>query len=76
MEQYRFTEWGPDGEGGAELYDHDPDKNELVNLVDRPEYQELRKRLSGRLRQRIAAANRKPQGVVQIEDYTYRRVPK
>ncbi|GMQ80295.1 MAG: sulfatase [Planctomycetia bacterium] len=64
--RYRYTEWGEDGAAGAELYDHDADPQELVNLAGRPEQAEVVRRLSELLRQRIAAAGRAPKGVKQI----------
>ena len=48
--QYRYTEWGPNGKGGRELYDYDADPDETVNIVDLPENAELVSHLSERLR--------------------------
>ena len=48
-EQYRYTEWGPDGSRGRELYDYDADPDETVNVVDLPENAELVEHLSERL---------------------------
>ena len=48
-EQYRYTEWGPDGSRGRELYDYDTDPNETVNVVDLPENAERVEHLSERL---------------------------
>ena len=48
-EQYRYTEWGNNGEHGRELYDYDADPNETVNIVDLPENAELVSHLSERL---------------------------
>lgn len=31
--KWRYTEWGPDGRAGVELYDHDSDPEESVNLA-------------------------------------------
>jgi iduronate 2-sulfatase len=36
-ERWRYTEWGA-GEKGAQLYDHDKDPNEYVNLTNDPAY--------------------------------------
>jgi iduronate 2-sulfatase len=63
--QYRYTEWGEDGSLGAELYDHESDPQELTNLAGRPESASIIKRLSMRLRERIADAQKKPAGLVQ-----------
>jgi arylsulfatase A-like enzyme len=32
-ERWRYTEWGPNGEKGVELYDHDADPKEHKNLA-------------------------------------------
>ena len=47
--QYRYTEWGNNGERGRELYDYDADPNETVNIVDLPENAELVSHLRERL---------------------------
>lgn len=47
--QYRYTEWGSNGEHGRELYDYYADPNETVNIVDLPENEELVSHLSERL---------------------------
>ena len=47
--QYRYTEWGQNGERGRELYDYHADPNETVNIVDIPENEELVSNLSERL---------------------------
>ena len=36
--RWRYTEWGPDGERGVELYDHKSDPHEETNLVNDPEH--------------------------------------
>ena len=48
-EQYRYTEWGPDGSRGRELYNYDVDPNETVNVVDLPENAERVELLSEQL---------------------------
>jgi len=65
-ERYRYTEWGPNGKSGNELYDHGSDPAEMKNLAGSPKHAALVKELSQRLRQRIAAANAKPSGVTQV----------
>ncbi len=35
-ERWRYTEWGPDGSEGRELYDHKSDPREFVNLANNP----------------------------------------
>jgi arylsulfatase A-like enzyme len=72
--RYRYTEWGSDGNGGAELYDHQTDPAEMTNLAGRPEQRETIAKLSKRLRARIAEANKPPQGVTQIRFDNRRRV--
>lgn len=37
-ERWRYTEWGPDGKDGIELYDHSKDTGEYYNLSKNPEY--------------------------------------
>jgi arylsulfatase A-like enzyme len=40
MGRWRYIEW-EDGRSGRELYDHQSDPWEKVNLAERPEHQEL-----------------------------------
>jgi iduronate 2-sulfatase len=35
-ERWRYTEWGDDGKSGVQLYDHNKDPREYVNLADDP----------------------------------------
>lgn len=44
--RHRYTEWGPAGSEGVELYDHDHDAGEYHNRADRPETADLRASLS------------------------------
>ena len=39
--QYRYTEWGKNGERGIELYDYYSDPDETVNIADYPENEKL-----------------------------------
>ena len=48
-EQYRYTEWGNNGERGRELYNYYTDPNETVNIVNLPENEELVSHLSEQL---------------------------
>ena len=48
-EQYRYTEWGNNGNRGIELYDYDTDPNETHNIADLPENAALVAHLSERL---------------------------
>ena len=66
---------GGDGSDGAELYDHDSDPLEMVNLANRPDRADTVKHLSKLLRERIAAAGTPPEGVKQIRFDNRRRVP-
>jgi len=74
-ERYRYTHWGPDGSLGAELYDHQNDNAEMVNLANRPESSAVVKELSALLKSRIAQANVPPKGVRQIRFDDRRAVP-
>ncbi len=49
-DRYRYTEWGPLGKFGYELYDYSVDPNETINVADFPEYSELLQHLRQRLR--------------------------
>ena len=49
-DRYRYTEWGPLGKFGYELYDYSVDPNESINVADFPEYSELVEHLRQRLR--------------------------
>ena len=64
--RYRYTEWGPNGKNGIELYDHHSDPNEMHNLANRPEHAESIAKLSQLLHRRVADARRAPKGVRQI----------
>lgn len=48
-ERWRYTEWGPNGEYGRELYDHQKDPREFHNLAENKSYtkviEEMRKHL-------------------------------
>jgi len=67
-DRYRYTQWGPAGRAGAELYDHQSDPEELVNLAGQPDQAETIKRLANELQQRIATAIRVPKGLKQVRD--------
>jgi len=60
-DRYRFTRWAltakPDRVTGLELYDHQSDPTENVNIAGRPQNAELVKRLSARLDAGWRAAN-------------------
>ena len=53
-ERYRYTMWGDQGSGGAELYDHLSDPRELHNLAGQPELAELESELRALLEERVA----------------------
>jgi len=72
--RYRYTEWGENGSAGNELYDHQTDDAEMVNLAGKAEYGELVNDLSKQLRQRITEAKRPPSGLTQIRFDNRRRV--
>lgn len=65
-DRYRYTEWGPEGQLGVELYDHASDPAEMVNLAAKPEHAETIRQLAARLHERIAAARAVPAGLKQV----------
>ncbi len=54
--RWRYTEWGPEGSEGNELYDHDQDPDERNNLAESQEHAERVERLQTKLR-RISNAD-------------------
>ena len=72
--RFRYTQWGPSGTGGTELYDHRSDPRELKNLAEDGGYADTIKRLKVRLEKRIEQARKKPAGVTQIRFQNRRRV--
>jgi len=48
-ERYRYTEWGKNGKHGVELYDHQNDPQENVNIASASENKELIKKLKKKL---------------------------
>ena len=61
--RYRLTKWGINGELGYELYDHDHDKNELINLADNQNYNDVLDSLKLVIEKRIIDASIKPKGL-------------
>ncbi len=59
-DRWRYTEWGPDGAHGTELYDHWNDPKEFVNLASAPHAQETVRELKRLLAERIAHATSPP----------------
>ncbi|MFT5032032.1 MAG: iduronate 2-sulfatase [Candidatus Binatia bacterium] len=72
--RYRYTEWGENGKAGAELYDHETDPREMVNLAGRPEHAATARKLAAKLRFRIERAQKKAEGYTQIQFENRRRV--
>ena len=58
-ERYRYTEWA-DGRLGVELYDHQEDPEEFVNLALAPHMRETVARLEKLLAERVREAKRRP----------------
>ena len=58
-----LQKWGVNGELGYELYDHENDKNELINLVSNKDYNKVKDSLKLMIDQRIAEASIKPKGL-------------
>ena len=73
-ERWRYTEWGKEGSEGNELYDHQSDPAEMVNLAGKAEHADTIAKLTKRLRERIAESLKKPEGVTQILFENRRRV--
>ncbi|MBL98787.1 MAG: iduronate-2-sulfatase [Rhodopirellula sp.] len=73
--RYRYTEWGDKGEFGAELYDHESDAEELINLIGSPEVADVQSELQIQLRIRIEEAKATPQGIKQNRFVNGRKVP-
>jgi N-sulfoglucosamine sulfohydrolase len=65
-DRFRYTEWGPDGRDGTELYDHQTDPQEMVNLAGRPDHADTAAVLSGLLHDHVGRARRAPPGLKQI----------
>lgn len=65
---FRYTEWGEDGSGGAELYDRRIDPQEMVNLAGSDQYADQQRKLSKLLRSRVADSRRAPAGLKQVAD--------
>jgi arylsulfatase A-like enzyme len=65
-DRYRYTEWGAEGSDGAELYDHQTDPAEMVNVAGKTEHAKTVAQLSKVLRERIAGARKAPPGVTQL----------
>lgn len=59
-ERYRYTEWGEEGDGGAELYDHASDPEELRNLANEADRADTVAKLRKQLHRRIAEAREVP----------------
>ncbi|MFM9025942.1 MAG: sulfatase-like hydrolase/transferase [Planctomycetaceae bacterium] len=59
--RWRFTLWNG-GAAGRQLYDHDTDPREMVNLAERPEHAETVRRLDALLRDRFGADLEPPAG--------------
>ncbi|MEL0096528.1 MAG: sulfatase [Planctomycetaceae bacterium] len=73
--RYRYTEWGEHASLGAELYDHESDPSELINIIDRPDHEDVQLEMRVQLRARIEESRREPVGIKQIENVEPRRVP-
>ena len=74
-ERYRLTKWGESGEHGYELYDHDNDKKEMINLANDPAYKSVIDSLKTHIDARIADARKKPEGLGrQFEEQRLRKV--
>ncbi|WP_425400854.1 sulfatase [Aeoliella sp.] len=63
--RYRYTEWGGDP-ANAELYDHQTDPEEMINLANRDDHTETVAKLSDLLQERIDLARTPPVGIKQV----------
>lgn len=59
-DRFRFTQWGRQGEGGVELYEHPVDRDEYHNLADRPQYEARVAELSELLQAGFPGLRRSP----------------
>lgn len=59
-ERWRYTEWGPEAQYGAELYDHWNDPQEYVNLALAPHMRKTVAQMKKLLQRRVAEAVKKP----------------
>ena len=66
-DRYRYTEWGEGGAGETELYDHESDPEELVNLAGKPEVAEIQGKLAKDFRACVEAAKTVSKGVARIK---------
>ncbi len=64
--RYRYTEWGPEGRLGAELYDHRTDAAEMTNLASHPESSKVVAEMSRLLHRRVREAQSAPPGLKQV----------
>jgi len=55
--RWRYIQWGVNGEGGFELYDHSKDEVEYYNLADRPEYRKVRRQMAELLKKGFPNVN-------------------
>ena len=58
--RHRYTEWGKAGADGNELYDHESDPAEMVNLAKKAEHAATIANLSKQLHERVVAHQRLP----------------
>jgi arylsulfatase A-like enzyme len=64
-DRYRYTEWGPNGSAGKELYDHSTDPAEMKNLAGQAEQAATIEELAKQLRARVQKAQSVPEGLKQ-----------
>ena len=62
-DRYRLIKWTHKGSTYFELYDHNSEKDENVNLVDNPKYNQVIDSLKIILNDRITAARKKPKAL-------------
>ena len=73
---FRYTQWGKDGELGAELYDRSEDPAELKNVAGNSKYSKVEAELQAVLHDRIEQAGRTPAGMRPVSGEWKRHLKK
>lgn len=65
-ERYRYSAWGEGGQLGSELYDHQADPAEMVNLSGQPQVAGAEQTMKALLQQRVETARHRPGRLKQV----------